>query len=195
MTRRCPEAATVRGAESVQLMSGFEDYTSAQETKQKLLRDVFERGDAWYRNGHLTGKDAGDFFISSTASAIPSAGGAGMPHVGSRGSNYGLPGCHRAQRLRREAARHRRRRWHDSYRDGKRTRLRTPVAAGTPARSFCAPWARDHRDIQTHEGGPFARWLRSHRHQRCIFRRRREGKVRRTPSSALRAPQASKVRI
>jgi hypothetical protein len=150
-------------------MSGFEDYTSAQETKQKLLRDVFERGDAWYRNGHLTGKDAGDFFISSTASAIPSAGGAGMSHVGSRGSNHGLPGCHRAQRLRREAARHRRRRWHDSYRDGKRTRLRTPVAAGTPARSFCVPWARDHRDIQTHEGGPFVRWLRSHRHQRCIY--------------------------
>jgi hypothetical protein len=44
--------ATVRGAESVQPMSGFEDYTSAQETKRKLLRDVFERGDAWYRNGH-----------------------------------------------------------------------------------------------------------------------------------------------
>jgi hypothetical protein len=62
-----PRSATVRGAESVQPMSGFEDYTSAQETKQKLLRHVFERGDTWYRNGHLTGKDAGDFFISSTA--------------------------------------------------------------------------------------------------------------------------------
>jgi hypothetical protein len=36
-----PRSATVRGAESVQPMSGFEDYTSAQETKQKLLRDVF----------------------------------------------------------------------------------------------------------------------------------------------------------
>jgi len=57
-----PRSATVRGAESVQPMSGFEDYTSAQETKQKLLRDVFERGDAWYAQRPSYGQRRGRLF-------------------------------------------------------------------------------------------------------------------------------------
>ncbi len=40
----------------------FEGYSSSQETEQKILRDVFARGDAWYRTGDLMRRDAGGFF-------------------------------------------------------------------------------------------------------------------------------------
>ncbi len=40
----------------------FEGYTSARDTEQKILRDVFERGDAWYRTGDLMRTDASGFF-------------------------------------------------------------------------------------------------------------------------------------
>ncbi len=40
----------------------FEGYTSAADTQRKILRDVFARGDAWYRTGDLMRRDAGGFF-------------------------------------------------------------------------------------------------------------------------------------
>jgi fatty-acyl-CoA synthase len=40
----------------------FEGYSSAEQSEQKILRDVFERGDAWYRTGDLMRKDSGGFF-------------------------------------------------------------------------------------------------------------------------------------
>jgi fatty-acyl-CoA synthase len=40
----------------------FEGYTSATETERKILRDVFEPGDAWYRTGDLMRKDAAGFY-------------------------------------------------------------------------------------------------------------------------------------
>ena len=40
----------------------FEGYTSAVATEQKILRDVFELGDAWFRTGDLMRRDAGGFF-------------------------------------------------------------------------------------------------------------------------------------
>ena len=40
----------------------FEGYTSAADTQGKILRDVFARGDAWYRTGDLMRRDAGGFF-------------------------------------------------------------------------------------------------------------------------------------
>ncbi len=40
----------------------FEGYTSAEDSERKILRDVFERGDAWYRTGDLMRKDAAGFF-------------------------------------------------------------------------------------------------------------------------------------
>jgi len=40
----------------------FEGYTSAKDSEQKILHDVFERGDAWYRSGDLMRMDAGGFF-------------------------------------------------------------------------------------------------------------------------------------
>ncbi len=40
----------------------FEGYADAQASEKKILRDVFTRGDAWYRTGDLMRKDAQGFF-------------------------------------------------------------------------------------------------------------------------------------
>jgi fatty-acyl-CoA synthase len=40
----------------------FEGYTDAEASQKKVLRDVFERGDAWYRTGDLMRADAGGYF-------------------------------------------------------------------------------------------------------------------------------------
>jgi len=40
----------------------FEGYTSAAETERKILRNVFEDGDAWYRTGDLMRMDAAGFY-------------------------------------------------------------------------------------------------------------------------------------
>jgi fatty-acyl-CoA synthase len=39
----------------------FEGYTDSVATEKKILRDVFERGDAWFRTGDLMRQDAGGF--------------------------------------------------------------------------------------------------------------------------------------
>jgi fatty-acyl-CoA synthase len=40
----------------------FQGYTSAQDSLRKILRDVFERGDAWYRSGDLMRMDQTGFY-------------------------------------------------------------------------------------------------------------------------------------
>jgi len=40
----------------------FEGYTSAEDTERKILRGVFQAGDAWYRSGDLLQRDADDYF-------------------------------------------------------------------------------------------------------------------------------------
>jgi fatty-acyl-CoA synthase len=40
----------------------FEGYSCAAETERKILRDVFEPGDAWYRTGDLMRRDAAGFY-------------------------------------------------------------------------------------------------------------------------------------
>jgi fatty-acyl-CoA synthase len=40
----------------------FEGYTSTAESEKKILRDVFVRGDAWYRTGDLMRRDASGFY-------------------------------------------------------------------------------------------------------------------------------------
>ena len=42
--------------------AAFEGYTDAAASQKKFLRDVFERGDAWYRTGDLMRADAGGYF-------------------------------------------------------------------------------------------------------------------------------------
>jgi fatty-acyl-CoA synthase len=44
------------------LGSRFEGYTDARDSEQKVLRDVFERGDAWFRTGDLMRKDEAGYF-------------------------------------------------------------------------------------------------------------------------------------
>ena len=40
----------------------FEGYTDAQASRDRILRDVFAKGDAWYRSGDLMRRDAQGFF-------------------------------------------------------------------------------------------------------------------------------------
>ena len=40
----------------------FEGYTKASETEKKILRDVFRRGDAWFRTGDLMRRDEHGYF-------------------------------------------------------------------------------------------------------------------------------------
>jgi len=40
----------------------FEGYTDAEATERKIVRDVFVRGDAWYRTGDLMRMDRGGFY-------------------------------------------------------------------------------------------------------------------------------------
>ena len=42
--------------------SRFEGYTSREASEKKILRDVFERGDAWFRTGDLMRKDEQGYF-------------------------------------------------------------------------------------------------------------------------------------
>lgn len=41
----------------------FEGYTDRAASERKILRDVFEAGDAWYRSGDLMRRDAAGFFF------------------------------------------------------------------------------------------------------------------------------------
>ena len=42
--------------------AAFEGYTDAEASQKKILRDVFEPGDAWYRTGDLMRADASGYF-------------------------------------------------------------------------------------------------------------------------------------
>ncbi len=56
--RRSAEFTTARLMPAAE----FEGYTDAEASQKKILRDVFERGDAWYRTGDLMREDASGFF-------------------------------------------------------------------------------------------------------------------------------------
>ena len=65
--RRCApheagEAIGLVAAQAANLATRFEGYTSAAESERKLLRDVFAKGDVWFRTGDLMKQDDKGFF-------------------------------------------------------------------------------------------------------------------------------------
>jgi fatty-acyl-CoA synthase len=56
------EAGEALGRISGDAASRFEGYSDAAETERKVLRDVFEPGDAWMRTGDLMRRDADGFY-------------------------------------------------------------------------------------------------------------------------------------
>ena len=48
--------------DSAQLGKEFEGYASVNDSERKIIRDVFARGDVWYRTGDLMRMDAAGFF-------------------------------------------------------------------------------------------------------------------------------------
>jgi fatty-acyl-CoA synthase len=65
---RCIRCAADEAGEAIGRIEGaspgarFDGYTDAQASEKKILRDVFEPGDAWFRTGDLMRKDAQGFF-------------------------------------------------------------------------------------------------------------------------------------
>ncbi len=76
----------------------FEGYASRAETDKKILRDVFEKGDAWFRTGDLMRKDAQRLFLFRRPHRrhLPLEGRERRDHRGA-GSDHGLP-RHRRRR-------------------------------------------------------------------------------------------------
>jgi fatty-acyl-CoA synthase len=56
------EAVGLIAAEGGGRAGRFEGYADAAATERKVLRDVFKRGDAWYRTGDLMRRDAAGFY-------------------------------------------------------------------------------------------------------------------------------------
>lgn len=61
---RCQPCSIEEAGEALGRIDGnqrFEGYTSPAETDRKILRDVFKRGDAWFRTGDLIRRDAAGY--------------------------------------------------------------------------------------------------------------------------------------
>ena len=63
----CVRCAPNEAGEAIGRISGdagtrFDGYTDREATEKKILRDVFARGDAWFRTGDLMRRDDGGFY-------------------------------------------------------------------------------------------------------------------------------------
>jgi fatty-acyl-CoA synthase len=61
-TNETGEALGLITVQPSQLATRFEGYANADETERKILRDVFVKGDAWFRTGDLMKLDEGGYF-------------------------------------------------------------------------------------------------------------------------------------
>jgi len=59
---RCAPGEAGEAIGKIQDGAAFEGYSSAAESEKKIVRDVFARGDAWYRTGDLMRADASGYF-------------------------------------------------------------------------------------------------------------------------------------
>ncbi len=168
-------------AKSATASGEFEGYTSAAETERKILRDVFEPGDAWFRTGDLMRMDASGFFYfvdrigdtfrwkgENVSASEVAAALAEFPGV-SAATVYGVavPGAEGKAGMAAIAT--------DGALDlaGLRAHL-APPAAGLCATHFFAA-QRPHRrdgDLQTQKRRAGARRIRSHGRARSALCRR-----------------------
>jgi fatty-acyl-CoA synthase len=59
---RCAADEVGEAIGKIQPGAEFEGYTDAAQSEKKIIRDVFARGDAWYRTGDLMRRDAAGFY-------------------------------------------------------------------------------------------------------------------------------------
>ena len=57
------EALTKISGDGTDPGSRFEGYTNTEDTEKKILRNVFKRGDTWFRTGDLMRKDGSGYFF------------------------------------------------------------------------------------------------------------------------------------
>ena len=62
MSNEVGEAVGEIDVDTSKLASHFEGYTSTGDSERKILRDVFNRGDAWFRTGDLMRRDEKGYF-------------------------------------------------------------------------------------------------------------------------------------
>ena len=108
----------------------FEGYAAAAQNESKILRDVFEKGDAWFRTGDLMRQDERRLFLfrRSHRRHLPLEGRERVDLRGRRGDQR-LSRHPRRQRLRRDGRRTRRPRRHGGDRLRGRLRSRRPARA------------------------------------------------------------------
>ena len=94
-------------ADAAQSGDTFEGYTDRKDTEQKILRDVFTRGDAWFRTGDLMRMDSRRLFLFRRPDRryLPLEGRE-CRYLGSRRRHHGLCRRPRSQRLWRARTRH-----------------------------------------------------------------------------------------
>jgi len=80
--------------------SRFEGYTDKHETEKKIVRDVFEAGDAWFRTGDLMRKDErGHFYFVDRVGDTFRWKGENVSNLRSVGCDRGLSRDHAGDRL------------------------------------------------------------------------------------------------
>ncbi len=166
----------------------FEGYARKTEDDKKILRNVFEKGDAWFRTGDLMRKDEGRLFLFRRPHRryLPLEGRERVD-LGSGGSHRPFSRRGRSQCLWRAGAGQRRPRRHG--RAGGRGQARfcrlARASRAQPARLCAAgvyPHSRHHRGdfhLQTEEARSGEPRFRSQRDQRRhLFQRRRARRFR-----------------